>query len=181
MKCPRCNLIVTDAVPKCGGCDFTLADLDSTLGDAPARTGLLTDEAGLLTEAERDALSARLAALKDELEGEIVVVTVPDARGVKPAQLVFWLFNRWGIGGPPHAGLLILLAKKERRIECEVGFAWEGAISDDESGDILDNVVVPLLREERFAEAITAGVEALAVPLRAVKSGADAAPAEVSA
>lgn len=181
MKCPRCNLLVTDAVPKCRGCDFTIADLDGALGQAPARTGLLSDDAGMLTEAERASLSARLAALKDELEGEIVVVTVPDARGVKPAQLVFWLFNQWSVGGPSHAGLLVLLAKKERRIECEVGFAWEGAISDDESGDVLDRVVVPLLREDRFADGITAGVEALADVLRGIKSGADAVPEEVSA
>src|SRR5690606_31363810 len=137
---------------KCAGCDFTASDLDKQLGSPPPRAGLLLDDAGLLSEPECVALAERLAALAAELDGEIVVVTVPNARGVKASQLVFWLFNRWQIGGEGHAGLLVLVAEQERRVECEVGFGWEAMLSDDESGNILDREVVPHLREGRYAE-----------------------------
>lgn len=181
MKCPRCGWIVTDAVPKCGGCDFSVADLDQRIGEAPQRQGLLTDDAALFSADERAHLEAHLGALSRELEGELVVVTVHNARGVKPAQLAFWLHNRWNVGGPSHAGLLVLVAKDERRVECEVGYAWEGAITDDESGDVLDREVVPRLREGRFAEGLKAGIDALAVVLRQIKEGAVHAPVEVTA
>ncbi len=172
MKCPRCGLIVSDAIPKCRGCDFSVAALDRVLGAPPARSGPLVDDAGLLSAEEQAALRAALSALADELEGELVVVISPNARGVKPAQLAFWLFNQWGVGGPQHAGLLVLVARDERRVECEVGFAWEGAIGEEESGDVLDREVVPKLREGRFAEALETGIEALVAPLRALKAGA---------
>ena len=48
---------------------------------------------------------------------------------MKPAEHVFWLFNRWNVGGPEHAGLLLLLAVAERRIESEVCH-WEPFVSD---------------------------------------------------
>lgn len=177
MKCPRCGVVVTDALPKCRGCGFTVDDLDRMLGQPPAKEGVVIDEAGMLRLEERVALTQRIQALNDELDGELLVVTLPNARGVKPAQLAFWLFNRWQVGGPAHAGLLILVTREERRIECEVGYAWEEAISDDESGDVLDQVVVPHLQEGRFAEGLLAGVEALAVPLRTLKGqGEPASP-----
>lgn len=177
MKCPRCSLDVTDAVPRCLGCGFTVDDLDHVLGQPPAKEGCVLDEAGMLSLEEHVALTQRVQQLNDELDGEMLIVTLPDARGVKPAQLAFWLFNRWQVGGPSHAGLLVLVTRAERRVECEVGYAWEGAISDDESGEVLDREVVPRLREGRFAEGLRAGVEALAAPLRTLKEQGASAPA----
>lgn len=169
MKCPRCALDVTDAVPRCLGCGFTVADLDRVLGQPPKRDGAVLDEASMLSPEERVALAARVRQLSDELNGELVIVTTPNARGVRPAQLAFWLFNRWQVGGPTHAGLLVLVTREERWVQCEVGYTWEGAISDDEAGDVLDEAVVPHLREGRFADGLLAGIEALAAPLRSLQ------------
>ncbi|NLC55758.1 MAG: TPM domain-containing protein [Armatimonadetes bacterium] len=169
MKCPRCGLIVTDQVPQCRGCGFSLEDLDRRAGRLPERTGFVSDHAGLLSPEERAALEQRLARFHEENGGEIVVATVATTRPVKPAEYVFWLFNRWNVGGPEHAGLLLLLAVAERRIESEVGYSWEPFVSDVESGEVLDEYVVPLLKEGRFAAALTTGVERLATILEASK------------
>lgn len=104
MKCPRCGLIVTDQVPQCRGCGFSLEDLDRRAGRLPERTGFVSDHAGLLSPEERAALEQRLARFHEENGGEIVVATVATTRPVKPAEYVFWLFNRWNVGGPEHAG-----------------------------------------------------------------------------
>ncbi|MDH7571896.1 MAG: TPM domain-containing protein, partial [Armatimonadota bacterium] len=109
MKCPHCGLIVTDRVPRCVGCGFSMTDLDRKLGAPPQRRGFVNDYADLLEPAAREALEVRLAEISTALQGEIVLVTRAHTRPVKPSEWVFWLFNRWNIGGEAHAGILLLL------------------------------------------------------------------------
>jgi Beta-propeller domains of methanol dehydrogenase type len=162
MKCPRCGLIVTDRVPTCRGCGFSITDLDRRLHWVPEQVGFVNDFAGLLSAEEKISLQARLSQLQQELDGEFVLVTINSTKPVKPSEFVFWLFNRWQVGGKAHTGLMILLTQKERRIECEVGYGWEPIISDVESGKVLDEQIVPLLKENKAHEALSQGTEQLA-------------------
>lgn len=162
MKCPRCGLIVTDRVPKCPGCGFSIADLDRRLRRVPRRVGYVNDFAGLLSVEQKTHLEARLFEYQRDLDGELVLVTTSSTKPVKPSEYVFWLFNRWAVGGETHAGLLILLTTHERRIESEVGYGWEHILSDVGSGKVLDEVVLPLLQEHKIYEALCQGVEQLA-------------------
>lgn len=162
MKCPRCSLSVADAAPRCAGCGFGLEDLDRLCGALPPRAGCVHDAAGVLEEGDRARLEERLLALGKAAGGELAVVSERSAAPVTAAQRAFWLFNRWGVGGETHAGLLVLLATEDRRVECEVGYAWEPLLGEDETGEVLDALLLPKLREGRYAEALLAGVEALA-------------------
>ncbi|MBI3947382.1 MAG: TPM domain-containing protein [Armatimonadetes bacterium] len=162
MKCPRCGLLVDDQVPRCRGCGFGIGDLDRRLNNPPERAGLVNDLAGALPASDRDAMAQRLAQIHATTGGELVVATVQTTKPVKPAEYVFWLFNRWEVGGPSHAGLLVLLAMDERRVECEVGYLWDVLVSDEGSLEILEQAVVPHLKEGRIAEGLRAGVERLA-------------------
>jgi uncharacterized protein len=159
MKCPRCGLIVTDQTPKCQGCGFSIRDLDRRLRSPLKRVGFVNDFAGLLSTEQRTAIEDQLTQFHQTFGGEIVLATVDSTKPVKPSEYVFWLFNRWQVGGETHAGLMVLLAWEERRIECEVGYSWEPIISDVESGLTLDEYVVPLLKTGKIAEALEKGVE----------------------
>jgi uncharacterized protein len=162
MKCPRCGLIVTDRVPKCRGCGFSIHDLDRRLRRVPERVGFVNDFAGVLSAQGKARIDARLAQFHGACGGDLALVTVDSTHPVKPSEYAFWLFNRWQVGGEAHAGLLILLAQKERRIECEVGYVWESIISDAASGAVLHEHVVPLLEEGKLDEALLTGVDRLA-------------------
>ncbi len=159
MKCPRCGLIVTDQLPICQGCGFSIRDLDRRMGQMPERVGFVNDFARLLPTEEKARVEDRLSELHQRCGGKVVLVTANSTKPIKPSEYVFWLFNRWSVGGGVHAGLLILLAWEERRIECEVGYSWEHIISDVESGEVLDAHVVPLLKAGKIAEALEHAVE----------------------
>lgn len=159
MKCPRCGLIVTDQLPKCQGCGFSITDLDRRLHQWPKRVGFVNDYARLLPAEQRSELEEGLSHFHRTIGGEIVLVTVNTTTPVKPSEYIFWLFNRWQVGGQAHAGLLLLLAREERRIECEVGYSWEHIISDVESGVVLDAHVVPLLKAGKIAQALEESVK----------------------
>jgi uncharacterized protein len=158
VKCPRCGLAVRDSIQRCPGCRFSIGDLDRRLRQVPARCGFVNDLGGLLLSEQRSSLENHLSQFHENHGGEIVLVTVTSTRPVKPSEYVFWLFNRWQVGGETHAGLMVLLAMKEHRIECEVGYAWEPIISDVESGEVLDKLVLPLLEEGRVYEALRASI-----------------------
>jgi len=161
MKCPRCGLVVTDQVPKCQGCGFSIRDLDRKLRRVPERVGFVNDFAKLLSSEERTRIEEHLLQFYQRYGGELVLVTVKSTNPVKASEYVFWLFNRWQVGGETHAGLMILLALSEQRIECEVGYSWEPFISDIESGAMLDEHVVPLLKDGRVPEALWIGIKQL--------------------
>ena len=162
MKCPRCGLIVTDRVPQCRGCGFSLQDLERRLRQVPSRAGFVDDFARLLSPEENASLEHRLSQFRQRLGGELVLVTIQSAKPIKPSEYVFWLFDRWQVGGDAHAGLMVLLAEKERRIECEVGYGWEPIVSDIESGRVLDDHVLPLLKQGRVYDALGESAERLA-------------------
>jgi uncharacterized protein len=158
-------LIVTDRVPECRGCGFSIRDLDRRLRRVPARVGFVNDFAGVLSAPGKARLEARLTEFHRTSGGDLAVVTVDSTQPVKPSEYVFWLFNRWQVGGEAHAGLLLLLAQQARRIECEVGYLWEPIISDATSGAVLREHVVPLLQDGRVDEALLTGVDRFAAML----------------
>jgi len=162
MKCPRCGLIVTDETPKCKGCGFSIADLERKAKKIPQRSGYVNDFATLLSEDERKKIEDRLKQFHQDTDGEILIAITNSTKLLKPSEYVFLLFNRWQVGGESHSGLMLLLTIAERRIESEVGYSWEHIISDVESTEVLNDFVVPLLKEGEFAEALLTGIDQLA-------------------
>ncbi len=159
MKCPECGWPARTSVPRCPGCGFDLGRADRRLGPAPDFTDPLLDDAGVLAPVARAGLEARLRAAGARLGGIIAVVTRRSTAPVRPAVHAFWLFNRWALGRPHHRGLLVLLALDEQRVETEVGEGWAAVATDPATARILDECVVPLLREGDHAGALAAAVD----------------------
>jgi uncharacterized protein len=162
MHCPHCQKDINDAVPECGDCGFHIRDLDAQLGTPPTRDGALCDLAQVLSEAGHQKVLARLRGFREACGHDFAVVTVQTTAPRTPAEYVFWLFNRWEMGGEAHEGLLVLLALDERRIECEVGIGLERALDDDTSTKILTRHAAPHLSRGSFDDGLYHGVDVLA-------------------
>ena len=154
MKCPHCGLIVTDMVPKCSGCDFSIETLNRILPQPPQKIGFVNDFANLLTPNQKSLLSNQLSHFSSKLDGELIAITVAETSPVKPAEYIFWLFNHWQVGGSGHKGVAILIAVKEKRIESEVGYGWEHLISDPETDEILERFAVEKIRIGEYYAAL---------------------------
>ncbi len=163
MHCPKCAIDLNDDVPRCPQCGFTIDDLDPVLGPPPERAGLVTDLAGVLTEAGRERLTGRLREFAERTGDEFLVVTRETTEPRLPSEYVFWLFDRWRVGGEGHTGLLVLLAMKERRIEVEVGFALEHFVTDAAACEILQGHAVPFLKKGAFDDGLFHSVNVLAL------------------
>jgi uncharacterized protein len=121
----------------------------------------------VLAAAEAERIARRCQEVFIRTQAELLVVTVSTTAPLQPAEYVFWLANRWDMGGPENRGLLILLALEEHRVESEVGYALEPLLSDAASAQLLEEHVVPLLRAGQYAEGLYQAVHVLGKVLEA--------------
>jgi uncharacterized protein len=121
---------------------------------------LVNDAANILSPEQRDILEQRLVELDNSSSNQIAIVTIPDLKGYDVSDYANKLFRSWGIGGSKHNnGILILVAPNERRVRIEIGYGLEGAIPDITTKSIIDNDIIPNIKNgdyyRAFDEAIT--------------------------
>ena len=104
----------------------------------PKPEGWVTDKAGLLDAGTRGRLEWTLGRVERTTGVEIAVVTFSTLAGQSVEEVAVGLFNAWGIGKKrKDEGVLLLVAKKERKLKIEVGYGLEGTIPDGLAGEII--------------------------------------------
>lgn len=72
------------------------------------------------------------------------------------------LFSSWGIGqAKDDNGVLLLLAKSDRKLRIEVGYGLEAEITDYSADQVIKKKIVPGLKRDDYYAAISAGMEEL--------------------
>lgn len=100
-------------------------------------------------EAESSMVQVNLNYEKTEERPQIVVATVQNLQGLDENKYAVELFEKWKIGNSQYDnGVLVLLSLEERKVKIEVGYGLEGAITDSESGRILDESLDYLSSED---------------------------------
>ncbi len=141
-------------------CLGLLLESASAGGESPKPEGWVTDRAGFLDVTTRNQLERLLTEVERKSGVEIAVVTLPTLGGRSVEEVAVELFQAWGIGKKgKDEGVLLLVARKERKIRIEVGYGLEGTISDGLAGEIIRDTITPRFRQGRFAEGIEAGVQ----------------------
>jgi len=128
--------------------------------DFPALSGRVVDDAGILDEETRAALTQKLAAFEAKTTDQFVVVTRKSLQGISIEDFGVELGRHWQIGQrDKNNGVLLLVAPNERRVRIEVGYGLEGALTDAVSRLIIENGITPRFRAGDFAGGITRGVD----------------------
>ncbi len=104
--------------------------IDRVLGQAPERH--VYDEAGLLSEHDRDKFEEYLAWVRKESDVDLRFVFLKDVGGQSLEQLAADRLTRLGIGGRSGnaRGVLLLYDPASRRLRIEVGYGLEGVLPD---------------------------------------------------
>jgi len=130
--------------------------------EAPGRSGVVVDQAGVLTEAGVARIAARLQAFTTGGGHDAVVVTIASAAPVTPAEVAFGLLETWRVGGGQGDGLLLLVAVAEARVECALGPRLSPALPDGAASDLLARHAVPHLVRGDFDRGAFHGLDMLA-------------------
>ena len=150
--------------------------------ELPAPTGFVNDFADVMSAQDEQAITRVIEAIQRETGAEIAVAVVESMEPYATIEdYTIALAESWGVGpADTDAGVLLAVAVRERRVRIEVGGGLEGAITDGRAGQILDDFVVPYLRDNRWAEGIASGVGAIAVEV-AEEYGVDLETIEIAA
>jgi len=129
----------------------------------PAPTGRLSDFAGVVDAASADSIESLALELREKTDAELAVATFPNLGGEEIEPAATELYQAWGIGRKgKDDGVLILLAREERRVRIEVGYGLEGPLPDGRVGSIIRLVMGPDLSADRFGPGLLRGARAVA-------------------
>jgi len=133
----------------------------------PALTARVIDQTGTLDDIQRQGLEDKLAALEREKGSQVVFLLVPTTRPEDIASYANRVANAWKIGRKAVGdGVLLVVAKDDRKIRIEVAKTLEGAIPDLAASRIIDEAVRPRFRADDYAGGLQAAADQLGARIR---------------
>ena len=135
---------------------------DAAVLPKPSQREYIVDTAGIVSAEDRAQIEKIGEELREKTKAEIVVVTVATLDGTDIESYANELFRSWGIGNAKQSnGVLLLIAKDDRKFRIEVGYGLEGEITDGRAGEILDKMK-PYFRDEKYSEGVLNAYQKLA-------------------
>lgn len=130
--------------------------------DIPPLKVRVTDLTNTLTQQEKNSIETKLAAFEQEKGAQIAVLIVPTTAPEAIEQYSIRVFEAWKLGRKGvDDGVLLLVAKNDKKMRLEVGYGLEGVLPDAIAKRIISEVISPHFKQGNFAGGITAGVDAM--------------------
>ncbi|MQA52748.1 TPM domain-containing protein [Pseudomonas piscis] len=128
----------------------------------PKLTGRVVDTAQMLTPSAQVYLTQMLERLEQSTTDQVVVVTVPSLGGYSIEEFGLRLGRHWGIGQKDkNNGVLLLVAKDDRKVRIEVGYGLEGRIDDIWAHLIINDSIIPYFKDELYSSGIITGTTSI--------------------
>lgn len=134
--------------------------------ELPALTGRVVDNAGMIDASTRQSIVSKLEAFEKKTSAQVVVATVDSLDGEAIEPYANRLFRAWGLGqAGDDNGVLLLVAKNDRKMRIEVGYGLEGTLTDLHSKLIIENTMVPAFRAGDSSGGIAKAVDQILMVL----------------
>ena len=135
-------------------------------GWLPEKTNrLVNDYSGILSDGQRNTLEQRLVAFNDSTSNQILIILTPTLGGDDENAVAQRIGQTWGVGQQEfNNGLVILLKSKSEEenfgaVAIATGYGLEGVLPDVACKHIIDNEMIPELKEGDYYEAIVAALD----------------------
>lgn len=119
----------------------------------------VTDLSGTLSAGQQAQLEQQLAAFETARGSQIAILLVPTVQPEAIEQFSIRVAEAWKIGRRKHDdGVLITVAKNDRKMRIDVGYGLEGAIPDAIAKRIISETMAPKFRQGDFAGGLSGAV-----------------------
>ncbi len=146
---------------------FSMAAICQNLPKKPSPEKLVNDYTNTLTEDQKQSLENKLVAFDDSTSTQIAVVIIPSLEGYDVAEYNVALGRAWGVGGKEFSnGVILLIAKNDRKLNIATGYGVEGALPDITAKHIIEDVIKPNFKGDDYYRGIDEGTDAI---IKAVK------------
>jgi uncharacterized protein len=143
-----------------GGPSFCLAE--TQLAPIPQSGAWVTDTTGTLTKEQMVWLSTTLKNFESEKGSQVVVLVVPTVKPEDISQYSLRVAEAWKIGRDKVGdGVLLTVAKEDRKLRIEVGRGLEGAIPDALAKRIIAEQITPRFKQGEFYGGIREGLDSI--------------------
>jgi uncharacterized protein len=134
-----------------------------TIPEKPELQTSVYDYANVLSAEEKSQLEEKLIKYSDSTTTQIVVITIESLKGEDIGILTPKWGQTWGIGGTAKNdnGVLILLAKAERKIWISAGYGLEDRLSAGIGGEITRNIIIPEFKAGSYYKGLDKGTDAI--------------------
>ncbi|MGQ7946633.1 TPM domain-containing protein [Flavobacterium sp. WC2509] len=134
-----------------------------TIPEKPSFQTSVYDYANVLSAQEKSQLEEKLIKYSDSTTTQIVVITIESLKNENVNQLATNWGQKWGIGGTKKDdnGVIILLAKNERKIAINPGYGLEDRLTAGIGGEIIRNIIIPEFKAGSYYQGLDKGTDAL--------------------
>src|SRR6478735_4120217 len=152
----------------------------------PALSGPVVDLTGTLNAAQIDQLAQKIRTLHEKYGAQMQVLIVPTTQPEDAFSYSLRVVEKWQLGTKEKDdGLLLLIAKNDRKSQIQTGYGLEGVIPDIVARSLLMDTLAPFLRQGDFVGGINATIdetfkrisgEVTAMPVQKKSRGKEKAP-----
>ena len=145
-------------------CFWTISQAQFNIPDKPGKQNQTSvyDYISLLSKSENQLLTEKLIKYSDSTSTQIVVAIISSTEGENITYLGANWGEKWGIGqANEDNGVLILLAKDDRKIAINTGYGVEGSLTDAMSRRIIETVILPRFKQNNYYGGLNKGSDAI--------------------
>jgi len=138
------------------------AQFDIPAKPTKANPDAVYDYIALFNTSQKRALDTKLTSYSDTTSTQIVVALISSAKGEDISLLGAKWGQQWGIGqAKEDNGILIILAKDDRKVDINTGYGIESIISDRDAKRVIERIMVPQFKQGNFYAGLDRGTDAL--------------------
>ena len=127
------------------------AQMEKVIATRPSPPELVNDYTKTLTAQQEATLEAKLVQYDDSTSNQIAVVVVESTDNYSIEDAAIELGRKWGVGNKEfNNGIVVLVAKGDRKVTIQAGYGLEGAISDLIAKSIIDNEITPNFKQGNY-------------------------------
>ena len=159
----RFRKILYTALLLLGFCNLAIGQY--TIPEKPAVTSEqkgVYDYFNLLSESQEHALDQKLIKYADTTSTQIVVAVIGTTKDEDISLLGAQWGQKWGIGqAKEDNGILIILAKEDRKVDINTGYGIESIISDRDAKRVIERIMIPQFKKGNYYAGLEQGTDAL--------------------
>lgn len=133
------------------------------VGVEPAPQTYVADRADVIDADTETRMIGLLQELEQKTSARMIVLTVNSTDGESIFDYSFERADKWKFGSNQKGvSALIVAAIKDRKYQTQVGYEWEGVLTDSVTGSIARNYFVPNFKAGNYSKGLFEGSAAMA-------------------
>ncbi|MCM4163579.1 MULTISPECIES: YgcG family protein [unclassified Arenibacter] len=143
-------------------CPITVAQFKIPVKPELQEQTSVFDYINLLSAEQKTSLEQKLIRYSDSTSTQIVTAIIASTQGENINFLGANWGHAWGIGqAKEDNGILILLARDDRKIAINTGYGIEPLLTDALSKRIIESVIIPEFKQGNYYEGLNKGADAI--------------------